>query len=216
MEWRVAQSLLTLRDEINAKWPSRSKDSDGTIGDANHASRSSDHNPWIADPPGPHVVSAMDITHDPSGGCDSYALAQWLLDHRDPRIKYVISYRRIASGAGGSSPWIWRKYTGINPHDHHVHISVKDSKPLFDSTKPWGIAEGSMPVHNLPHPPIPPLPTQRRGANNPYVGTIQKRLGIFVDNQFGLHTEKAVTDFQKAHGLHADGIVGPQTWIALG
>lgn len=215
MEWRVAQSLLELRDEVNAKWPDRSKDSDGTIGDAAHASRSSDHNPWIIDHPGPNVVSGMDITHDPSSGCDSYALAQWLLDTRDPRIKYVISNRRIASGVSGPSPWVWRPYHGSNPHNHHVHISVRDSKMLYDSTKAWGVSKDVMPTHDIPHPEAA-LPTQRRGANNDYVGRIQTKLKIHVDNQFGLHTEKAVSDWQKAHGLHADGIVGPQTWNSFG
>ncbi|HKV33547.1 MAG TPA: hypothetical protein VJP89_04485, partial [Pyrinomonadaceae bacterium] len=61
MAWRVAKSLLRLREQINELAPNRSKASDGTIGDAAHASRKSDHNPWVKDG-SIGVVTAMDIT----------------------------------------------------------------------------------------------------------------------------------------------------------
>ena len=70
MAWRVAKSLLKLRDQINAHAPKRSKKSDGYIGDAAHASRSSDHNPWVKDGK-MGVVTAADFTHDPAGGFDA-------------------------------------------------------------------------------------------------------------------------------------------------
>ena len=44
MAWRVARSLDVLLGQLNALAPERSKASDGSIGDAAHASRSSDHN----------------------------------------------------------------------------------------------------------------------------------------------------------------------------
>lgn len=64
-------------------------------------------------------------------------------------------------------------------------------------------------------------PTLRRGApNNPkfLVQTVQRAVGITgnkVDGVFGPMTEAAVRDFQRAHGLVPDGIVGPKTWKVL-
>ncbi len=138
--WRAAQAITTLRLMLNARYPNRSRRSDGIIGDAAHASRASDHNPWIVD--GPHgVVSAIDITHDPANGCDAGALAEALVASRDPRIKYIIWNRRICASypVGGTAAWVWRPYGGRNPHSHHVHLSVKAEKSLYDSTAPWRI-----------------------------------------------------------------------------
>jgi hypothetical protein len=43
-----------------------------------------------------------------------------------------------------------------------------------------------------------------------------KRQDGTYDGIFGGHTNQAVADFQTASGLHRDGIVGRQTWCALG
>src|SRR6185312_13154805 len=139
MAWRVAKSLLKLRDQVNARWPNRNKENDGTIGDASHQSRKSDH-----DPDSHGVVTAIDITHDPKSGCDSYALAEVFRASRDPRIKYVISNHRISSSE--VDPWAWRPYHGVNPHDHHVHVSVKDDALLYDSENDWNLDARPMPA----------------------------------------------------------------------
>src|SRR5690348_11383152 len=131
--WRVAKSLDTLLEQINAAYPDRSKAADGSIGDEAHAASVSDHNP---DQNG--VVRARDYTHDPDHGFDAHAMADCLIDSHDQRIKYVISRGRIASAT--ISPWTWRAYTGENPHDHHAHVSVvADSRA--DNTSPWTITE---------------------------------------------------------------------------
>lgn len=94
--WRAAKSLQVLRNQVNERAPDRSKASDGFIGDAAHASRASDHNPWVLDG-NMGVVTAFDITHDPARGCDANELAEAIRGSRDPRVKYIIWNRRIAN-----------------------------------------------------------------------------------------------------------------------
>lgn len=216
MEWRLAHSLEKLRTQLNARWPDRSKDSDGSIGDASHASRSSDHNPWISDAPGAHVVSAIDITHDPAHGFDSYAFADMLLHNKDPRIKYAISNRRIGSGSDGPQPWTWRHYSGTSPHDHHVHISVKSDKVHYDSVADWILDSVTHPMPVPDHLFIPPLATLRKGSTGEGVKRLQAALHVFIDGQFGPATEKALKVFQTGNHLVVDGVCGPATWKALG
>jgi hypothetical protein len=133
--WRLAESLKVLRDEVNARWPNRSKASDGTIGDPAHASRKSDHNP---SPEG--VVRAMDIT---AAGIDPH----WYAEHirmlgASGHVPlgnhgYVIWNRRAAYQTNG---WRWVTYTGSNPHTSHIHVSVGRDAARYDSRAPWRIA----------------------------------------------------------------------------
>jgi hypothetical protein len=136
--WRVAKSLLKLREQVNQAAPQRRKDSDGTIGDAAHCSRKSDHNPWVRDG-NIGVVTAMDITNDPAHGCEANAITEAIRGARDSRVKYIIWNKRIANSSpiGGSAAWEWRPYTGVNDHTKHVHISVKPEKAGYDSTAAW-------------------------------------------------------------------------------
>lgn len=125
MAWRLANSLVSLRDKVNTHYPNRSRASDGTIGDAAHSSRVSQHNPNSAG-----VVTAVDITHDPVNGYDGQALADRLI--RDPRVWYVIFNRRIWEGK-------WTPYSGSNPHDKHVHVSVKQDPANYDNSSTWNL-----------------------------------------------------------------------------
>ena len=108
--------------------PKRSRAWDGSIGDAAHADRKSDHNPSERG-----IVCAIDITHDPIH-FDGNKFAEALRLARDPRVKYVIWNTRIYSSL--VEPWKWRpyKYAKEMPHDHHVHVSV------IDAEGPWVIA----------------------------------------------------------------------------
>lgn len=151
MTWRVAKSLDALRDQVDILAPARSIISDGSIGDADHQTRTSDHNPWVPPPLG-GVVTARDITHDPGHGASMYEISESLRLDRDPRIKYVIFSARMFSSyaTSGYPAWTWRPYTGTNLHTAHMHISVQPTASLYDSTKKWDIdPEGgaSMPLN---------------------------------------------------------------------
>lgn len=122
--YKIVGSLLRLRDQLDTGAPTRSKASDGTIGNAEHQAKGkgSDHNPWWVYSGVPYVT-AMDITHDRAKlGCNDLENALFL--GRDPRIKYVIWDGFIMAGDAGPQPWQSRKYNGPNQHTKHMHISV--------------------------------------------------------------------------------------------
>lgn len=62
------------------------------------------------------------------------------------------------------------------------------------------------------------------GATGMLVEALQRTLNarmspspdLGVDGDFGSMTEGAVVDFQKSKGIEANGVVGPETWAALG
>jgi peptidoglycan hydrolase-like protein with peptidoglycan-binding domain len=65
--------------------------------------------------------------------------------------------------------------------------------------------------------PSPTMPTLSEGSSDrAHVETLQAALHIKVDGDFGPGTRAAVIHFQGLHGLQADGVVGAQTWHALG
>jgi hypothetical protein len=128
VSWRLARALQTLRAQVDAAHPDRSKRSDGTIGDAAHRNRTSDHNPNRNG-----VVQAWDVTHDPPR-FDAHAFAEHLRTAGDPRIKYLISNRRIWNPSRAAG---WRPYVGANPHTSHMHIAVSDSPARYDDASTW-------------------------------------------------------------------------------
>lgn len=141
-DWRLAKSLEVLRSQINTRWPARNKDSDGGIAGGEHhiANPNSDHEPWVKDG-AMGVVTAFDFTNDPKTGPDAGVLAEALRLSRDPRIKYLISNKRICASYAvhGEEAWSWRPYFGKNDHTHHVHVSVRSEKSFYDALEPWTI-----------------------------------------------------------------------------
>jgi peptidoglycan hydrolase-like protein with peptidoglycan-binding domain len=56
----------------------------------------------------------------------------------------------------------------------------------------------------------------KRGSRGPAVAAAQRALGIPADGVFGPQTHRAVRAFQAARGLAVDGVIGPATRAALG
>ena len=121
MTYKLCKAGQQLRLQVDDSYPDRDKSSDGWIGDTSHKARRSDHNP---DAKG--IVRAIDIDRDLSGKAKP-DLMPYLADQirvcakrGDKRISYIIFAGRIASSRMG---WRWRKYSGVNPHNTHCHIS---------------------------------------------------------------------------------------------
>jgi hypothetical protein len=109
-----------LRLQIDDSYPDRDRASDGWIGDARHQSRVSDHVPNAKG-----IVRAIDIDRDLAGKKKPDLMPDLADQIRhaaksDKRIAYIIFAGKIASPRMG---WRWRKYRGVNPHNHHCHIS---------------------------------------------------------------------------------------------
>lgn len=151
MAWRNCVASIKLGQEIAQTWPNRDNLSDGTIGDAAHQSRNSDHNPWVV-VNGVGVVRARDIDEDLDGnkadsGRDADSLFQHLLklakggDNRITGGGYLIYESKIYSERQN---WAARPYTGTaNMHTKHIHISFSRNIAGFDSDRPWGLVGGS-------------------------------------------------------------------------
>lgn len=240
MVWRNCVASITLAREINERWPKRDKASDGTIGDAAHASRNSDHNPWVKDQNGVGVVRARDIDEDLDGdpkdsGADAKALFDRLLSLGkvgDARLKdgYLIYEGKIYSRKNNWSP---RDYSGLNAHKKHIHVSFSKDPRGYDSNAGWGLL----------------LPTVKResysvGDTGNNIKLLQALLNILSpyrinsagktpgdrikeDGVFSSKTREAVAEFQrflvvmwrlsgsKGTSPKVDGIAGPQTLSAI-
>lgn len=111
--------------EASKRWPKRNKSSDGIMSSDAHKKQNptSDHDRG----------NAFDLTDDPVNGTDVHKYSEWLAVKRDPRVKYIISNRRIWSAARGSEGW--RQYSGSNPHAKHAHVSIYSTARA--SKLPW-------------------------------------------------------------------------------
>jgi hypothetical protein len=100
--------------------PSRMKASDGLLPSKAHQAQNpdSDHNTGLA----------VDLTHDPAHNIDCVDMYEQL--KKDKRVKYLIFKGQIWIPGRGDKP-----YTGSNPHNKHLHISIKDNCGNDDS--PW-------------------------------------------------------------------------------
>jgi hypothetical protein len=119
--------------------------------------------------------------------------------YSNPRPRQVVRFRQLSRiyGAGGVSWWDWQEAT----------------QSMWTAlSRPAGPLPGYVPFKLMA--PI------KKGWQGDLVIWAQEHLisagyKIGVDGGFGNNTLKAVLAFQAAHGLTADGVVGPATWQAL-
>lgn len=173
MGYRVARSLDVLLEQINHMAPRRSKASDGALGDRAHRATKSDHNPYAG------VVHARDYTHDPRDGMDCNVLANQLAASGDPRISYIIWNRKKTYW--GRSIFFrkvlkWRKYTGANPHDKHLHLSVNHGSG--DGSGRW-----NLPMFGYKAPLTIKKPAHTPVTTKPANPEIEEDEGVFVKNK---------------------------------
>lgn len=139
--WKLAPCLVVMFDEADKRDPTRDDSSDGSIGNAEHQARTSDHNPdggWVC---------AGDIDDDDdqlSPGV--HLLRQHLVASKDPRVKYLIHEGTIwkAYENRGLAPWTPQVYTGLNAHKSHLHISVWNTPEARNDRSPWWPEEDEM------------------------------------------------------------------------
>lgn len=124
MNWYPAPAITSLQRDLDVRFPRRTKP-DWVLGDAEHSSRDSDHNP---DPGG--MVHAIDIRL--GGGLDPKVVLEAVIG--DPRVWYVIYNRIIYSR---TYDWAARKYTGASPHTDHIHVSFRYVHSAEQDTRPW-------------------------------------------------------------------------------
>jgi hypothetical protein len=120
---KATPAALAVLRQATALSPNRKKASDGLLPSAAHikASPNSDHN----------TGHAVDLTHDPKHGIDCADIFEKVKE--DARVDYLIFKGKIWSKVRAKEGN--RKYTGSNPHNTHLHISIK---PEHDKdTSPW-------------------------------------------------------------------------------
>jgi hypothetical protein len=119
MSWKLAAAAVTLRDQVNKRYPRRDRASDGTIGNLAHRRRISDHNP---DKTG--YVMALDLDED---GWPAHQFADQLIEYMrtsgDKRIKNVVYEGRVASGTYSNKLWVWRKRPAPRPRTTSTSVS---------------------------------------------------------------------------------------------
>jgi hypothetical protein len=123
MTAKLCKAGKQLREQFDDSFPDRDRTSDGWVADARHvAGGKSDHIPSTDS----GIVRAIDVDRDICGKPKPDLMPDIANQIRlcakagDKRISYVIFNGKIASSRMG---WRWRKYSGVNPHNHHCHIS---------------------------------------------------------------------------------------------
>ena len=138
---KATPAAIAVLRQATAIAPSRMKASDGLLPSKAHINQNpnSDHNTGFG----------VDLTHDPARGIDCHDIYKKI--QQDKRVKYVIFHGKIWSAKNGEA-----RYTGINQHNKHLHISIKDD--CGKDTSPWFPWLGKSTTINKVKAAVKPLP----------------------------------------------------------
>jgi len=141
---KATPAAIAVLRQATAIAPLRMKASDGLLPSKSHILQNptSDHNTGLA----------VDLTHDKLAGIDCQDLFARL--RVDRRVKYLIFKGRIWSQDKGE-----RAYTGSNPHNKHLHISIKET--YAEDTSPWFPWLGTPKAMNKVKAKVKPLPKKK-------------------------------------------------------
>jgi len=130
-----------------------------------------------------------------------------------PEVEQAKAYMSIWQKGG-----VWydgpRTFAGRRQY-RAVEQGGKKAVTIWQAKPPFG-NESSAPTRAATSAPGSSAPTLRQGSQGNDVAYLQKLLGLAQDGKFGPNTKAAVVAFQKSKKLTPDGIVGRQTWTALG
>jgi hypothetical protein len=209
----LVPTLVVLRNELNVKFPHRTKEKDGWIGDAAHQEEgsASDHNPNARG-----AVRAIDVD---VRGIAPKALVRACIHHST--CQYVIFDRTIWSRPFGFEA---RRYTGKNPHTDHVHVSCRHGRDFEDDRSGWKITAQAAdalvradPDHRPGSRTLRLIEPHMQGAD---VGFIQRFIGKSKagddDGFFGTKTEEGVRFYQKLRGIAVTGVCDKNTFHEMG
>lgn len=141
---KATPAAIAVLRQATAICPSRMKASDGLLPSKAHIHQNpnSDHNSGFA----------VDLTHDKLSGIDCANLFIQLQE--DSRVKYLIFKGKIWSKEKGTDD-----YSGPNPHNKHLHISIKDG--CGEDTSPWFPWLGKPKAVNKVKAAVKPLPKKK-------------------------------------------------------
>lgn len=199
--WHLAYSLVLFRAWIHARYPKHvgaNRADDGSVGDLEHAARTSDHNPNIR-----QSVNAIDEDDD---GLHMPSVLAAAMVHTSTAYAiwegFIFKARTLFKG---------EVYTGTNPHGKHGHISIWQTVKAENSKTPWGLTS---------------WPTLIEGSTGRAVSELQALLNVYwhcdarfessglaVDGHMGPATAARVAWFQDRYKVPGgvDEIVGTHT-----
>jgi hypothetical protein len=143
----ASPAAIAVLRQATALWPKRKKLSDGLLPSLAHRKQNpnSDHNTGLA----------VDLTHDPKNGVDCEVIFEKLKE--DERVSYLIFKGKIWSRKYAKRGN--RKYTGSNPHNKHLHISIVAAHR--NDTSPWFWWMNQPKIVNQLAAKLTPVPTKK-------------------------------------------------------